>query len=127
MVCYHSINNLNNLKGAGSIMIKAPRARTNINAVGGGPNKNIIPIPETELKLVDNTLNIARLYISKNPQLFQNPELILDKVNQSLLIVSSKLNNKSSTKGASNNNTNICSTTKKKQSLINIKEHFGLS
>jgi uncharacterized spore protein YtfJ len=139
MVCYDIIhdrncpsynnNNTLALKGASTI-IKAPRARTTrINTVGGGggPNKQVIPIPETEIKLVNNALNIVRLYISKNQELFQNPEAILDKVNESLQIVSSKLgnNNNRSTKGASDNNNN---NNNSYQSLVNIRNMLvGLS
>ena len=87
--CYHSINNL---KGAAS--------------------NNDISIPSIQVDLLANVLNIAGFYVTRNPQQFQQPQEILNKVTKAFNIISSKTNKtKLATKGASNNN--ICSHKKK--------------
>ena len=112
--CYHTINNA--VKGAG--IIRGPQARR---------QQETITFPQTEINLVNNSLNIARFYITRNPQQFQNPEDMLQKVNQAIEIISTKTAaaTKIATKGASNNN-DITTTDDKYQSLMNIYNMFGL-
>ena len=113
--CYHTINNA--VKGAG--IIRGPQARR---------QQETITFPQTEINLVNNSLNIARFYITRNPQQFQNPEDMLQKVNQAIEIISTKTNKKTklaATKGASNNNNNICNN-KKKEHLKQLLNMFSL-
>ena len=60
MVCYHSINNdnNNNLKGAG--IIRGPQQARR-------QQQTTITFPQTEINLVNNSLNIAGFYITRNP------------------------------------------------------------
>ena len=109
MVCYHSINSdNNNIKSAA--IIRGPQARRQ--------QQQTVTFPQTEINLVNNALNILRFYITRNPQQqFQQPEEILNKVNQAIEIISTKTAaaTKIATKGESNNND---ITTDKYQSLI---------
>ena len=66
--CYHSINNLTNLKGASSVQ------QRNSN------NNGNISFPYNEVDLITNVINIAGFYVSRNPQVFQQPEEILRKL-----------------------------------------------
>ena len=77
--------------------------------------------------MVNNSLNIARFYITRNPQQFQQPQDMLQKVNQAIEIISTKTNAATPTKGASqtNNNNNICNN-KKKEHLKDILSMFRL-
>ena len=107
--CYHSINNL---KGAGVVQ-----------------SNNDISIPSIQVDLITNVLNIAGFYITRNPQQFQQPQDMLQKVNQAIEIISTKTNKTklAATKGASNsnNNNNICSN-KKKEHLKQLLNMFSL-
>lgn len=114
--CYHSINGLDNLKGASIIRNNTSRTATITDTRTG---KRIIHFPETEIGLVNNVLKLCQLYITRNPQLFQQPQEILGKVNQAINIISAKTKNQS-LKGASDNNNNY-------QSIINIHKMLGFS
>lgn len=117
MNCYHSINNL---KGAGIIRGPQQQARRQ--------QETTITFPQTEINLVNKSLEIARFYITRNPQQFQQPQDMLQKVNQAIEIISTKTNSVA-TKGASqtnnNNNNNICSN-KKKEHLKQLLNMFSL-
>ena len=117
--CYHSINNL---KGAA-----VSRTRRAANR----QQPTIISFPQTEINLVNSALKIARFYISKNPQLFQQPDNILSEVENGINIISAKTTTKNqnsssaATKGASsdiNNNNSY-----RYQSLVNINKMLGLT
>ena len=111
VVCYHSINNL---KGASTTALTG---------------KQMFSFPETEIALVAKSLEIAKLYITKNPQFFQSQQsqqqdLLLQKIEKAINIIAGKNNNnQQSIKGASSNN-NMCY---KKQSLINLLSQFNLT
>jgi hypothetical protein len=115
--CYHSINNNNYLlalKGGSGSAVGQPQI--------------MISFTQAELGLVNNALNIIRLYITRNPQQFQQlqREEILNKVNKSIDIISTQLPT-TPTKGASihNNNNNIC-LNKKKEHLKDLLRMFNL-
>ncbi len=74
---------------------------------------------QNEVQILENVLEICKLYITKNSSLFPNPNDILKEVNESLKILRP---NSNSLKGASASNT-ICP----KQALRNIKNLFGLN
>jgi hypothetical protein len=112
MACYHSINgitnNINNLKGA---------------AFNQQQGQQEFMFPQTEVSLLTKTLELSRLYVTRNPQFFQEPQEMLQKIDQGIKIISSKTKsqqkqNQSSLKGASLDN--------KVQSLVNIRNMFGL-
>ena len=102
MACYHSINGL---KGAS---IKTT-------------DKSIISFPQTEINLVHNSLKIIQFYITRNPQIFQQPEEVLRKVTKAIDIISEKNPSpQQSLKSASSNN--ICPNTKREhlKELLNM-------
>jgi hypothetical protein len=115
MVCYHSINgitnsntNNNNLKGA---------------AFNQQQGQQEFMFPQTEVSLLTKSLELSRLYVTRNPQFFQEPKDILQKINQGIKIISSKTKsqkqNQSSLKGASDMN--------RLYALDNIRNMFGLN
>ena len=113
----HNINNNNNnnnellaLKGASSttttITSKTPKS---------------IPLSSTEADLIRNIINIAGFYVTRNLQVFQQPEEIIRKLTEAFYILATPTtnenNNNNSLKGASNKNNNkVCNNIK--------KEHF---
>jgi hypothetical protein len=125
--CYHSINGL---KGAA---VPAPT----------------ISFPQSELSILTESLKTAGFYITRNPQQFQQPQEMLQKIKQGINIISSRTNNRTktnntnrtntrlattataakATKGASNpnnsNNNNVCSD-KKKEHLKDLLKMFRL-
>lgn len=114
MVCYHSINSGSNLKGAG--IIRGPQARQ---------IRQTITFPQTEISLVSKSLEILRFYISKNQEQFQQPENMLQKINQAIEIISTKTT-AAATKGASNNNNNNNNICHKKEHLKELLNMFHL-
>src|SRR5918993_5681386 len=103
----HNINNNNNnellaLKGASSttttITSKTPKS---------------IALSSTEADLIRNVINIAGFYVTRNPQVFQQPEEIIRKLTKAFNILATKEidnnSNNNSVKGASS----ICPTKKK--------------
>jgi len=103
----HDINckyhNNNNLKGASSAAFQQP-AR-------GGRTAPTISFPQTEINLVHNSLKIIQFYITRNPEQFQQPQDMLQRVEKAINIISKQLPAQSQQlKGASNN---ICPNTKK--------------
>jgi hypothetical protein len=113
MICYYSINGIGHgPKGASSI--------TSMN--------QMFSFPETEISLVNKTLEIVRFYITNNQELFQDPQDLLQKVEKGINIISSKTGaSTTATKGASSNNNNsnnICPN--KIQSLKNLLELFSI-
>ena len=123
MFCNNSIhdsrcpynNKMNNALKGGSAMINPPQQRQ---------QRQTISFESTHVSLIAKTLELARLYVSKNSQNFQEPQDILNKIDTGINIISSKQNNnnKNSTKGASS----ICDRNKKQQSLNNLLNHFNL-
>ncbi len=111
----YNINNNNNnellaLKGASSttttITSKTPKS---------------IALSSTEADLIRNVINIAGFYVTRNPQVFQQPEEIIRKLTEAFYILlpttnKENNNNNNSLKGASNKNNTICPNKK--------KEHF---
>ena len=118
--CYHSINGL---KGAA---VPAPTVTATIS------------FPQSELNSINSSLKSSQLFISKNPQFFQDPKDMLQKISQGLNIISSRTRTQTNTntrlttaakatKGASsnNNNNNVCSN-KKKEHLKQLLSMFHL-
>jgi hypothetical protein len=130
MICYHSINgitNSNNLKGAST-----------------NQQQQFI-FPTNELSLLTKSLELSKFYIERNKDQFQDPNDMLQKINQGINIISSKTNKSKKNnqsqqqsqqsqqqkaptttmaiKGASdiarNNNDGY-------RNLINIRQRFGL-
>ena len=102
--CYHSINDLiptttdnNNLKGASSAI--AAINNTAIPRITIPPNQSI-SMSQEEIDLIQNVINISGLYVTKNPQIFQQPEEMIGKLTEAWNIIASKQNN-NSVKGAS--------------------------
>jgi hypothetical protein len=73
---------------------------------------------QSEIKLINNALKISDFFIKNNSHLYQNQQDILKEISIASNILSARKNN--SVKGASQ----ICDKT---QSLINIKNMFGLN
>lgn len=124
--CYHSINGLNNLLKGASTIINTTSNRRHVATTGAGGAKTTFSIPESEISLINKTLEIVRFYISRNPELFQDPQDLLQKVEKGINIITAKTNTNNNTKGASNknNNNNICPN--KIQSLKNLLELFSI-
>ena len=109
MTCYHSINNIK-----GAAIIRGPQARQM-------RQQQTITFPQTEINLVNNSLNILKFYITRNPQVFQQSEDMLQKVNSAINIISSK-QLPQSVKGASSTNSknNICYKKEHLKELLNM-------
>ena len=91
-------NNNNNLKGASSSAAAFQQKATKI------------AFPPTELLLISKSLEIAKFYITRNSEQFQQPQEILSKVEKALNIISKQIPTNQSLKGGSSN---ICPNTKK--------------
>lgn len=120
MVCYHSINsdNNNNIKGAAIVRRPQQQARQR-------QQQQTISIPQEEMDLIRNVINIAGFYVTRNPQVFQQPEEIIKKLTEAFNIIATK-QEKNSLKGASNNNNNNICPNKKKENLKLLLNMFNL-
>ena len=114
----HNNNHNNNnellaLKGASAIISPQPPATANTTTT--------IAISSTEADLIRNVINIAGFYVTRNPQVFQQPEEIIRKLTKAFNILATKEidnnSNNNSVKGASS----ICPTKKKHfEELLNM-------
>ena len=88
------------------------------------PPKQLL-FTESELNLLDKSLEICRYFITENQNLYQNPEDILKELSIASNIVNARQSNiKSNLNGASSKN--ICNE-KKIQSLQNLLKQFNLT
>jgi hypothetical protein len=113
LVCYHSINDIpcpytSKLKGA--------------SAVNQQQQKQLLVFNPGEVNFLAKSLEVCRYYITKNQQMFQQPQDIIKELTTASNILSTRSNknnnNKSNLKGASDNPF---------KSLDNIRKMVGLT
>ena len=120
MICYHSINDIpcpySKLKGASAT-----------TTVQQQPQPKQLLFTESELNLLSKSLEMCTYFITKNKNLYQNPQDILNEILTSMNIIKTRQNNnvKSNLKGASSSV--ISCNEKKIQSLQNILKLFNLT
>ena len=122
--CYHTINGLENLKGGSAIQQQGQQKQQQIQ-------QQKLLFPQNEISLISKSLELCRFYVTKNSQLFQQPEDILEKVNQALSIISSSSksnnnNSKNQEEEQSSYKTKVASDNRY-QNLVNIRNMFGLN
>ena len=98
MICYHSINSADSMKGGSAVQQQ--------NQQPSSTTKRRILFPQTDLDLVSKSLELSKFYVTKNSQLYQQPQDILQKINQALSIISSSSSSSSKSNNSKSNTTN---------------------
>jgi hypothetical protein len=113
--CYHFINNL---KGAASSEMMNNQQQGQGQMQQG--QQQTLSFDSTQVLLIEKTLELCRLFVDKNPQIFQQSQQqeILFKIDKSLQIISGKNNNNKS------NNNNINTNLKGASSINNKIQSF---
>src|SRR5687767_8136669 len=106
MSCYFCLNGMdhNNNHNANNddelLALKGASSTTTTTTITSKTPKSIA-LSSTEADLIRNVINIAGFYVTRNPQVFQQPEEIIRKLTEAFYILSPKENNNNnSLKGA---------------------------
>jgi hypothetical protein len=115
MNCYFCLNGIDHNNNHNNNELLALKGASSTTTTITSKTPKSIALSSTEADLIRNVINIAGFYVTRNPQVFQQPEEMIRKLTEAFYILSpttttNKENNNNSVKGAS-----ICPTK---------KEHF---